>query len=198
MTLPLALHGVVAKKDGSIVEINVGENEDDPVFFISDLLVHLSGEQMEKKAAKVVEGEALDRVCAYTSLMAMLEIGQTERTACCILVDKEEIGSVGATGMQSRFFENTVAEVMELAGEYSELNVRRCLAASNMLSSDVSAASRKRTPHFSAAAWYSTSLPAQEASPAPTMQTQNMWRTSARSWTRRALRSRPQSLARLT
>lgn len=205
VALPLALHGVVAKKDGSIVEINIGENDDDPVFFISDLLVHLSGEQMEKKAAKVVEGEALDlivgskplageekeavkagvlklladnygieeedflsaelevvpagkareagfdrsmvlgygqddRVCAYTSLMAMLEIGQTERTACCILVDKEEIGSVGATGMQSRFFENTVAEVMELAGEYSELNVRRCLAASNMLSSDVSAA----------------------------------------------------------
>ncbi|MBQ7841679.1 MAG: aminopeptidase [Lachnospiraceae bacterium] len=205
VTLPLALHGVVAKKDGSIVEINIGENEDDPVFFISDLLIHLSGEQLEKKAAKVIEGEALDiivgsvplaeeekdavklgvlkilkenyeieeedflsaelevvpagkareagfdrsmvlaygqddRVCAYTSLKAMLEIGQTERTACCILVDKEEIGSVGATGMQSRFFENTVAEVMNLAGEYSELNVRRCLAACDMLSSDVSAA----------------------------------------------------------
>lgn len=205
VTLPLAIHGVVAKKDGSIVEINIGENEDDPVFFISDLLIHLSAEQLEKKASKVIEGEALDiivgskplageekdavkagilnilkenydieeedfisaelevvpagrsreagfdrsmilgygqddRVCAYTSLKAMLEVGQTERTACCILVDKEEIGSVGATGMQSRFFENTVAEVMELAGEYSELNVRRCLAASNMLSSDVSAA----------------------------------------------------------
>ena len=81
-----------------------------------------------------------DRVCAFTSLAAMLEIGQTERTACCILVDKEEIGSVGATGMQSRFFENTVAEVLNLVGEYSELNVRRCLAASDMLSSDVSAA----------------------------------------------------------
>lgn len=168
VTLPLALHGVVAKKDGSIVEINIGENEDDPVFFISDLLIHLSAEQMEKKASKVIEGEALDlifgsrplageekeavkagvmkllaeqygieeedflsaelevvpagkareagldrsmvlgygqddRVCAFTSLAAMLEIGQTERTACCILVDKEEIGSVGATGMQSRF-----------------------------------------------------------------------------------------------
>lgn len=205
VTLPLAIHGVVAKKDGTIVEINIGENEDDPVFFISDLLIHLSAEQLEKKAAKVIEGEALDiivgskplegeekdavkagvvkllkenydieeedfisaelevvpagkareagfdrsmvlgygqddRVCAYTSLKAMLEVGQTERTACCILVDKEEIGSVGATGMQSRFFENTVAEVMELAGEYSELNVRRCLAASDMLSSDVSAA----------------------------------------------------------
>lgn len=205
VTIPLAIHGVVAKKDGTIVEINVGENEDDPVFFISDLLIHLSAEQLEKKASKVIEGEALDiivgsqplvgeekdavkagilkllketyeieeedfisaelevvpagrareagfdrsmilgygqddRVCAYTSLKAMLEIGQTERTACCILVDKEEIGSVGATGMQSRFFENTVAEVMELTGEYSELNVRRALAASDMLSSDVSAA----------------------------------------------------------
>jgi len=183
----------------------IGENEDDPVFFISDLLIHLSAEQMEKKASKVIEGEALDlifgsrplageekeavkagvmkllaeqygieeedflsaelevvpagkareagldrsmvlgygqddRVCAFTSLAAMLEIGQTERTACCILVDKEEIGSVGATGMQSRFFENTVAEVLNLVGEYSELNVRRCLAASDMLSSDVSAA----------------------------------------------------------
>ena len=205
VTLPLAIHGVVIKKDGTTVEVNVGENEDDPVFFISDLLIHLAGEQMEKKASKVIEGEALDivvgskplagdendavkaailrllsesygieeedflsaelevvpagktreagfdrsmilgygqddRVCAYTSLKAMLEIGQTERTACCILVDKEEIGSVGATGMQSRFFENTVAEVLDLCGEYSELNVRRCLAASNMLSSDVSAA----------------------------------------------------------
>ena len=205
VTIPLAIHGVVAKKDGSIVEINIGENEDDPVFFISDLLIHLSAEQLKKPAATVIEGEALDimvgsqplageekdavkagvlkilkdtydieeedflsaelevvpagkareagfdrsmvlaygqddRVCAYTSLKAMLEIGQTERTACCILVDKEEIGSVGATGMQSRFFENTVAEVMNLAGEYSELNVRRCLAACDMLSSDVSAA----------------------------------------------------------
>lgn len=205
VTLPLAIHGVVAKKDGTIVEVNIGENEDDPVFFISDLLIHLAGEQLEKKAAKVIEGEALDiiigskplageekdavkagilkllqenyeieeedfisaelevvpagktreagfdrsmilgygqddRVCAYTSLKAMLEVGQTERTACCILVDKEEIGSVGATGMQSKFFENTVAEVMELTGTYSEMNVRRCLAASNMLSSDVSAA----------------------------------------------------------
>lgn len=204
VTIPLSLHGVVVKKDGTTVEINVGENEDDPVFFISDLLVHLSQEQLEKKAARVIEGEALDlivgskpladeekeavkagilkilkdtydieeedflsaelevvpagkareagfdrsmilgygqddRVCAYTSLKAMLEIGQTERTACCILVDKEEIGSVGATGMQSRFFENAVAEVLNLTGEYSDLNMRRCLAASNMLSSDVSA-----------------------------------------------------------
>ena len=205
VTLPLALHGVVAKKDGSIVEINIGENEDDPVFFISDLLIHLSAEQMEKKASKVIEGEALDlifgsrplageekeavkagvmkllaeqygieeedflsaelevvpagkareagldrsmvlgygqddRVCAFTSLAAMLEIGQTERTACCILVDKEEIGSMGATGMQSRYFENVVAEVLNLTGQYSDLALRRCLQHSHMLSSDVSAA----------------------------------------------------------
>ena len=214
VTIPLALHGVMIKKDGTCVEINIGEEEDDPVFFISDLLIHLAGEQMDKKAAKVIEGEALDliignkplvikkdakkkekdagkeavkkgvlailkemydveeedfisaelevvpagkareagidrsmilaygqddRVCAFTSLKAMLEIGETERTACCLLVDKEEIGSVGATGMQSKFFENTLAEVMNLAGEYNELNVRRCLAASCMLSSDVSA-----------------------------------------------------------
>lgn len=217
VTLPLALHGVMVKKDGTTVEINIGEEEDDPVFFISDLLVHLAGEQMEKKASKVIEGEALDliigsrplvlagdeededkkekkeakeavkagildilkktydveeedfisaeleivpagkareagldrsmilaygqddRVCAYTSLMAMLDTGKTVRTVCCILVDKEEIGSVGATGMRSRFFENSLAEVMALAGEYSELALRRALARSCMLSSDVSA-----------------------------------------------------------
>ena len=222
VTIPLAIHGVVVKKDGTTLEINVGDNEDDPVFFVSDLLIHLAQEQLEKKANKVIEGEALDiiignkplvidkksgkgktddaedekgagkdavkkgvldilkktydmeeedfisaelevvpagkaweagfdrsmilaygqddRVCAFSSLKAMLEIGQTERTACCILVDKEEIGSVGATGMQSKFFENAVAEVMNLTGEYSELNVRRCLAHSCMLSSDVSSA----------------------------------------------------------
>lgn len=217
VTIPLAIHGVVVKKDGSTVEINVGENEDDPVFFVSDLLIHLAQEQMEKKANKVIEGEALDiivgnkplviekkkktedeekgaekdavkkgildilkrdydmeeedfisaelevvpagkareagfdrsmilsygqddRVCAFSSMKAMLEIGQTKRTACCILVDKEEIGSVGATGMQSKFFENAVAEVMNLCGEYSEINLRRCLANSCMLSSDVSSA----------------------------------------------------------
>ena len=216
VTLPLAIHGVVVKKDGTTIELNVGENEDDPVFFVSDLLIHLAGEQMEKKAAKVIEGEALDiivgskpivigddeketdegkkkavhaikegvldilkknydmeeddflsaeleivpagkareagfdrslilaygqddRVCAFTSLKAMLDVKNVDRTVCCILVDKEEIGSVGATGMQSRFFENAVAELMNLTGEYSELNVRRCLSASCMLSSDVSA-----------------------------------------------------------
>ena len=176
VAIPLSLHGVVVKKDGTTVEINVGDNEDDPVFFVSDLLVHLAGEQMEKKASKVIEGEALDlivgnipvkdkdkdavtagvlnilkesygieeqdflsaeleivpagkareagfdrsmilaygqddRVCAYTSARAVLEVAGevTDRTACCILVDKEEIGSVGATGMQSRFFENMTA-----------------------------------------------------------------------------------------
>ncbi len=218
VTIPLAVHGVVVKKDGTTVEINVGEKEDDPVFFVSDLLIHLAQEQLEKKANKVIEGEALDiiignkplvidkkdekedadekstekdavkksileilqksydieeedfisaelevvpagkareagfdrsmilaygqddRVCAFTSLKAMLEIKETDRTACCILVDKEEIGSVGATGMQSRFFENAVAEVMNLTGGYSELNLRRCLARSCMLSSDVSSA----------------------------------------------------------
>ncbi|MCM1386414.1 MAG: aminopeptidase [Bacillus sp. (in: Bacteria)] len=217
VAIPLAIHGVIVKKDGTTIEVNIGENEDDPVFFVSDLLIHLAQEQLEKKASKVIEGEALDiiignmplvidkkkkdkeekdsaekdavkknilsilkdsyeieeedfisaelevvpagkareagfdksmilsygqddRVCAFSSLKAMLEIGRTARTACCILVDKEEIGSVGATGMQSKFFENAVAEVMNLAGEYSELNVRRCLASSCMLSSDVSSA----------------------------------------------------------
>lgn len=216
VTLPLAIHGVVVKKDGTTIELNIGENEDDPVFFVSDLLIHLAAEQMEKKAAKVIEGEALDlivgsrplvfgegeketdegkkkaenvvkagvldilkknydfeeddflsaelevvpagkareagfdramilaygqddRVCAFTSMRAMLDIKETDRTVCCILVDKEEIGSVGATGMQSHFFENAVAELMNLKGGYSELNVRRCLANSCMLSSDVSA-----------------------------------------------------------
>lgn len=219
VTIPLAIHGVVVKKDGTIIELNVGENEEDPVFFVSDLLIHLAQEQLEKKAAKVIEGEALDiivgsrpitlsekddkkedkkeesagaeavkagilhilkenygmeeedfvsaelevvpagkareagfdrsmilaygqddRVCAFTSLKAMLDTEKTDRTLCCILVDKEEIGSVGATGMQSRFFENAVAEVMDLTGEYNELDLRRCLSHSCMLSSDVSSA----------------------------------------------------------
>lgn len=211
---PLALHGVIVKKDGSTVIVNVGEAEDDPVFFISDILVHLAQEQLQKKAGEVIPGEALDlivgnkpicikkegseekepvkeavkkgvldilknmydveeedflsaeleivpagkareagfdrsivlaygqddRVCAYTSMMAMLDVEPTERTLCCILVDKEEIGSVGATGMKGYFFENSLAEVMNLTGEYSELNIRRCLSRSTMLSSDVSSA----------------------------------------------------------
>ncbi|MBQ1510354.1 MAG: aminopeptidase [Selenomonadaceae bacterium] len=205
VTLPLAIHGVVAKKDGTVQEIVIGEDEKDPVFCVTDLLIHLSQEQLKKTAAKVIEGENLDilvgnyplkkddkesvkegvlqlikekydmeeedfqsaelalvpagkarelgvdrsmilgygqddRVCAYTSLVAMLETKPAKRTACCLLVDKEEIGSVGATGMQSRFFENTVAELMNAMGDYSELGLRRCLANSRMLSSDVSAA----------------------------------------------------------
>lgn len=205
VTLPLAIHGVVVKKDGTVVEIVIGENEKDSVVFISDLLIHLSHEQLEKKADKVIEGEDLniiignkplqgeekdavkkqilklikdtydieeedfisaelevvpagkareagidksmimayghdDRVCAYTSLAAMLEFDSIKRTACTLLVDKEEIGSVGATGMRSKFFENTVAEILNAMGGYSDLILRRTLANSRMLSSDVSAA----------------------------------------------------------
>jgi aspartyl aminopeptidase len=208
VTLPLALHGVIAKKDGTVVEVNIGDKPGDPVFGVSDLLIHLSGEQLEKKAAKVIEGENLDlligsipmqtedekvkekvkanimnllskeygieeedflsaeievvpageardygfdrsmimgyghddRVCAYPSFEAMLVSENPEITSVCLLVDKEEIGSVGASGMQSRFFENTVAEVMAAAGSYSELALRRALAGSRVLSSDVSAA----------------------------------------------------------
>ncbi|ORU00445.1 putative M18-family aminopeptidase 1 [Anaerovibrio sp. JC8] len=205
VTLPLALHGVVARMDGTVQEIVIGEEEGDPVFCVTDLLIHLSQEQMEKKASKVVTGENLDiligsyplkgeekdavkagilkllkdkyqieeddfisaeltmvpagkardlgldrsmvlayghddRVCAYTSLVAMLETKKVKRTACCLLVDKEEIGSVGATGMQSRFFENTVAELLHALGGYSGISLRRCLANSWMLSSDVSSA----------------------------------------------------------
>ena len=216
---PLALAGVVAKKDGTVVDINVGDNPGDPVFTISDLLIHLAGDQMGKPAKDAVEHENLDvivggkpvviegkanaaesgadkagepkepvkqlfldilkdrygieeedflsaeievvpagpardmgfdrsmilgygqddRVCAYTSLVAQLAEDSVERTSICLLVDKEEIGSVGATGMTSRFFENTVAEVMALAGCSGDLALRRALAASRMLSSDVSA-----------------------------------------------------------
>ena len=217
VTLPLALHGVVVKKDGQTVDIVIGEDADDPVFCVTDLLIHLAQEQLEKKGARVVEGEALnllvgnaaladidaadksdeqkkaakqavkanilrlleekyglqeedfisaelevvpagaaresgldrsmilaygqdDSACAYPSLRAMLEVENSQRCACCLLVDKEEIGSVGATGMQSRFFENAVAELLNLTGEFSELNLRRLLQRSRMLSSDVSSA----------------------------------------------------------
>lgn len=205
VTIPLALHGVVVKKDGTVVEIALGEKVDDPVFCVTDLLVHLSQEQLEKKASKVIEGEKLDvliggyalkkddkesvkdgilallkehydiaeedfnsaeltlvpagrarelgfdrsmvlgygqddRVCSYTALCSMLETVAPKRTACCLLVDKEEIGSVGATGMQSRFFENMVAEVLTACGQYTEIALRRTLAHSKMLSSDVSSA----------------------------------------------------------
>lgn len=224
VTLPLALHGVFVKKDGTVIPVSIGDKPGDPVFGISDLLIHLAGEQMEKKAGKVIEGENLDiligsipsydkqdknqdknsqdkeekdvqikdrvkanilqiladeyqieeedfvsaeieavpageakdygfdrsmimgyghddRVCAYPSFMAMLALEDIpERTSVCLLVDKEEIGSVGATGMKSRFFENMTAEVMQAAGQYSELALRRALTNSKMLSSDVSAA----------------------------------------------------------
>ena len=205
VTLPLAIHGVIVKKDGTVVNVCVGEDAKDPVFCVTDLLIHLAGERMEQKANKVIEGEALDilvgsqplkgeekdavsknviailqkkydveeedflsaeleivpagaaresgldasmimaygqddRVCAFTSLAAMLEVGDAEYTTCCLLVDKEEIGSVGATGMRSQFFENTVAEVLAASGQYTDLALRRCLANSKMLSSDVSAA----------------------------------------------------------
>ena len=209
VALPLALHGVVAKKDGTVVKVVIGEDPSDPVLGVSDLLVHLSGDQMAKTAAKVIEGEKLnltigsrpvmnaaedckepvkelilsmlkekydieeedflsaelevvpagpareygldrsmimgyghdDRVCAYTSLAAMLQVSNPVHTSCCLLVDKEEVGSNGATGMHSRFFENTVAELIALTGaSYNDLMLRRCLQNSKMLSSDVSAA----------------------------------------------------------
>ena len=205
VALPLALHGVVAKKDGSVVDIAIGEDDGDPVVGISDLLIHLSATQLDKKGSVVIEGEDLDvivggmplkdaekdkvksrvlqilkdkygfeeedflsaeievvpagrsrdfgldrsmvigyghddRVCAYAELDAMLGIeGIPEYTCCCILADKEEIGSVGATGMQAKYFENAVAEIMDKCGDYSELKLRKALASSKMLSCDVSA-----------------------------------------------------------
>ena len=205
VTIPLAIHGVVVRKDGTTVEVSIGEKSEEPVFVVTDLLIHLSGKQLEKKANTVVEGENLDiligsrplageekdaaaaqilkllketydiekedlmsaelevvpagkardcgldrsmimaygqddRVCAYTSLAAMLDVKDVKRTSCCILVDKEEIGSVGATGMHSRFFENAVAELMDKMGVFSELKLRHALANSTMISSDVGAA----------------------------------------------------------
>ena len=219
VTLPLALHGVVAKKDGTVVEINIGEQASDPVVGVSDLLIHLAGEQLEKKGNKVVEGENLDvlignlpadqtdeeksakervkaqilellkqqyeieeedflsaeievvpagaardygldrsmimgyghddRVCAYPSFEAILQMETPERTSVCLLVDKEEIGSVGATGMHSRFFENMVAELLDRCGAYSDLALRRAMQHSRMLSSDVSAAYDPNYPSVS-------------------------------------------------
>ena len=208
VALPMAMHGVIVKKDGTVVNVTIGEDEEDPVLYITDLLIHLAGQQMAKKASEVVEGEKLDiligsrpladlpddkkkeavkenvlrilnekygveeedflsaeleivpagkardcgldrsmiagygqddRVCAYTSLLALLEMKAPKRTSCCLLVDKEEIGSVGATGMQSRFFENSVADVLDALGQYSDLRLRKALKNSSMLSSDVSA-----------------------------------------------------------
>ena len=214
VAIPLALHGVVALKNGECVEVVIGEDVCDAVVGVSDLLIHLAAKQMEKKGSSVVEGEDLDiligsmpaasdsdntdenkeekeavkknilailkekygieeedflsaeleavpagpardygldrsmimgyghddRVCAYPSFAAMLEIEKPQHTSVCLLVDKEEIGSVGASGMQSHFFEDSVAEIINLLGEYSELKVRRALHNSRVLSSDVSAA----------------------------------------------------------
>ena len=212
VAIPLAIHGVVVKKDGTVAQVKIGEDADDPIFCVTDLLIHLSKDQMAKKVAEAIEGENLDlligsrpmvfdkktkdadkkdpvkqqvlailkekydieeddflsaeleivpagpardlgldrsmiasyghddRVCAFTSLDAFLRVENPEYTACCLLTDKEEIGSVGATGAQSRFFENTVAELLESCGQFSELALRRTLASSRMLSSDVSAA----------------------------------------------------------
>ena len=208
VTLPMALHGVIVKKDGTVVKVNIGDKPGDPVVGVSDLLIHLSGDQMTKKASEVIGGENLDlligsipmetedenvkekvkanimniltkeygveeedflsaeievvpageakdygfdrsmimgyghddRVCAFPSFEAIAVSENPKTTSVCLLVDKEEIGSVGASGMESRFFENTVAEVMNAAGDYSELKLRRALANSKVLSSDVSAA----------------------------------------------------------
>ena len=205
VTLPLAIHGVIIKKDGKKIELNIGEEEHDPVIGITDLLPHLATDQMKQEASKLIEGEKLDpiignkpleneekearkknilhllkekykieeedflsaeielvpaggakdfgldrsmiisygqddRVCAYTSLEAFLEVEQTQKTLSCILVDKEEIGSVGATGMQSHFFDNAIAEICLLMGENNDVALRRVLNHSKMLSSDVNAA----------------------------------------------------------
>lgn len=206
VTLPLAIHGVIVKKDGTVANVVIGEDDNDPVIGVSDLLIHLAGEQLEKKLGKAIDGEDLnilvgsmpieskdvkdrvkrnilkllnekyditeedfvsaelevvpagkardygldrsmvmayghdDRVCSYTSFEAMMNMENPKNTCVTLLVDKEEIGSVGATGMKSKFFENIVAEVMNLAGDYNELKLRRALNNSKMLSSDVSAA----------------------------------------------------------
>ena len=204
VTIPLALYGVVCKKDGAVINVEIGDDPNDPVVGISDLLIHLSGDQMQKSASKVIEGEDLDltlgnmplkdgekdkvkanilrilkekydfeeedflsaeievvpagpsrdygldksmvagyghddRVCAYTSLRAVLDAGVGRYTTCAILVDKEEVGSIGATGAQSKWFENIIAELIALEGDYSELKLRHAFTNTKMLSSDVSA-----------------------------------------------------------
>ena len=204
VTIPLALHGVVIKKDGTTIDVNSGEEKGDPIFGISDLLIHLSADQLQKPASKVIEGEDLDltigsmplkgeekeavkknvlkllkdkydieeedflsseievvpageardygldrsmvagyghddRVCAFTSLRAVLDEGDVEYTSCCILVDKEEIGSVGATGAQSKYFEDVIALLLDTMGYHSYLDLKKAMTNSKMLSSDVSA-----------------------------------------------------------
>lgn len=218
VTLPLALHGVVCKKDGTTVNVSVGDDASDPVFCISDILPHLAQKQMKESAADFISGESLDlilgseipavkgddstaaakdkaksavlavlkekynieendfesaeievvpagkardlgfdrslilgygqddRSCAFTSAQALFDSKAAGRTNCCICVDKEEIGSVGATGMASHFFENAVSELVDRMGSYSELTVRRCITNSYMLSSDVSAAYDPQNP----------------------------------------------------
>ena len=218
VTLPLAIHGVICKTDGKIINVSIGENPEDPVFCISDILPHLAQEQMKRNASEIIRGEDLDvilgsyyfkkeekdekdkkkkkeekitskkiivkllkdmygieekdlesaeleivpagkardcgldrslimgygqddRSCAFTSFAALMDSKPAKRTSCCLCVDKEEIGSVGATGMDSHMFENSVAEIIaRLPGGYSDLTLRRCLANCNMLSSDVNAA----------------------------------------------------------
>lgn len=205
VTIPLAIHGVIIKKDGTTVNVAIGDDENDPVLGISDLLIHLAGDQMQKTASKVIEGEDLDvtfgsiplkdeeknavkanilkmlnekyqieeedllsaelevvpagkardygfdrsmvagyghddRVCAYTSLRAVVDMEEApEYTSCCILVDKEEIGSVGATGAHSLFFENAILELLNLQNTADLLTLRKTLESTKMLSSDVSA-----------------------------------------------------------
>lgn len=204
VTIPLAIHGVVVKKDGSTIDVEIGEKENDPVFGISDLLIHLASDQLQKTAAKVIEGEDLDltlgsmplnkedknavkanilkllkekydfdeedlisseleivpagkardygldrsmisgyghddRVCAFTSLRAILDCSEVEKTACCILVDKEEIGSVGATGAQSKYFEDIIGLLLDYVGFHSYLDLKKTMTNTEMLSSDVSA-----------------------------------------------------------
>lgn len=205
VTLPLALHGVVVKPDGSKIDISIGEKNDDPVFFVSDLLIHLAQDQMKLTASEVIKGEDLDilvgskpvkgeekeavkkaildilkeqydieeddfisaeievvpagkareagfdrsmilayghddRCCAYPSAIAMMDVADPKTTACGLFVDKEEIGSVGATGMESHFFEDMMREVLNAMDLYSEINLTRCFRNSRMLSSDVNAA----------------------------------------------------------
>ncbi len=205
LNIPLSLHGIIIKKDGTKVQINIGEDEEDMVFCIADLLPHLAQGQAGKKLSEAFDGEKLnvivgnipfdtdkekvkyavmqtlntkygiseddfvtselelvpafgakdmgfdrsmiagyghdDRVCAYTALKAIMDVKNPKKTAVCLLVDKEEIGSLGNTGMQSRFFENNLARVCDkLNGSYSELVLRNCLSNSACLSADVGAA----------------------------------------------------------
>lgn len=277
VTLPLALHGVICKKDGTTVKVNIGEKPTDPVFGISDLLIHLSADQMEKKAAKVIEGEALDlligsipaeesedeedkkktkdrvkanildilskeygideedflsaeievvpagaardygfdrsmimgyghddRVCAYPSFEAMLRVENPEYTSVCLLVDKEEIGSVGASGMQSRFFENCVAEVMNLAGHTVNLRFAEQCATRKYFHRMYRQLSiqiihplwKKETVHILARDWYLTNIQEQEEKAVPMMQMRNMLQSFEILWIKTMYHSRQQNLER--